>query len=319
MNVSLLGIFLGTFAVLGVQAKEKPSSQFPIDLGVSLIFPRPNETYRPVYPFPVVFALTGAAKAWPYGFKLQWRLEGNWTTPIKKEDVPIDYGSSPDWLYSSGSLEPATEPYFVVNATDIMSNTSCTEWELGWSLSVLQECSPGPERYWKYGSINFSISSSGLLPSYKPKRPCPLEIQHTRFLDNRTTPKEVIGDRRSESCMVVTDKEGEGDPCSVDTGHELAAMVRAEMLSGLLPLKTFKSLWQTVDKVENGTQSKLDRLVKSFVPDVDESSEFSLIEEFLGIAVGMFVAPFFNKIMQTKDSPTAGIKDLVADTASWGN
>ncbi|EXK32524.1 hypothetical protein FOMG_12693 [Fusarium oxysporum f. sp. melonis 26406] len=204
MNVSLLlGVFLGTFSVLGMQAKEKPSPPFPIDLGVSLIFPQPNETYRPVYPFPIVFALTGATKA---GFKLQWRLEGNWTTPIKKEDVPIVYGSAPDWLYSSGSLDPATEPYFVINATGIMGNTSYTEWELGWSLSVLQECSPGPERYWKYGSINFSTSSSALLPNYRPKGPCPLEIQHTRFLDNRTTPK------------------------GIDTGHELATMVRAEML-----------------------------------------------------------------------------------------
>ncbi|KAF4442605.1 Killer toxin subunits alpha beta [Fusarium acutatum] len=81
---------------------------------------------------------------------------------------------------------------------------------------------------------------------------------------------------------------------------------------------TFKSLWQTVDKVENGMQSKLDQLVETFAPDVDESSEFNLIADFLGIAVGMFTAPFFNKIMQTKDSPTVDIKDLIANTASWG-
>ncbi|KAG4288710.1 hypothetical protein FPRO06_03532 [Fusarium proliferatum] len=78
MNFSfLLGIFLGNFAVLGMQVKEKPSPPFPIGLGVSLIFPRLNETYRPVFPFPIAFALTGPAKAWPYGFKLQWRLEDN--------------------------------------------------------------------------------------------------------------------------------------------------------------------------------------------------------------------------------------------------
>ncbi|KAI1011463.1 hypothetical protein LB504_002206 [Fusarium proliferatum] len=139
----MIRIFLGTFAVLDMQAKEKPSPTFPIDLGVSLIFTRPNETYRPVYPFPIVFDLTGAAKAWPYGFELQWCLEGNWKTRIQKEDVPIVYGSAPDWLYSPGSLDPATEPYFVINATGIMSNTSPKERELGWSLSILQECSPG--------------------------------------------------------------------------------------------------------------------------------------------------------------------------------
>ncbi|KAF9765095.1 hypothetical protein IL306_002683 [Fusarium sp. DS 682] len=96
MKVSLLlRTLIVTFAVLGMQAQEKPSPPFPIDLGVSLIFPRPNETYRPVYTFPIVFTLTGAAKAWPYGFKLQWRLEGNWTTSIKTEDVPVVYGSAP--------------------------------------------------------------------------------------------------------------------------------------------------------------------------------------------------------------------------------
>ncbi|KNB07606.1 hypothetical protein FOXG_08721 [Fusarium oxysporum f. sp. lycopersici 4287] len=77
-------------------------------------------------------------------------------------------------------------------------------------------------------------------------------------------------------------------------------------------------LWQTVDKAENDMQSKLDQLVETFAPDVDESSEFNLIADFLGIAVGMFAAPFFNKIMKTKDSPTADIKDLIANTASWG-
>ncbi|RBR16344.1 hypothetical protein FVER53590_05940 [Fusarium verticillioides] len=81
---------------------------------------------------------------------------------------------------------------------------------------------------------------------------------------------------------------------------------------------TFKSLWQTVDKVENSMQSKLDQLVETFAPDVDESSEFNLIADFLGIAVGMFAAPFFGKIMQTKDSHTVDIKDLIANTASWG-
>uniref|UniRef100_A0A0D2XXK3 DUF7136 domain-containing protein n=1 Tax=Fusarium oxysporum (strain Fo5176) TaxID=660025 RepID=A0A0D2XXK3_FUSOF len=170
MNVSLLlGVFLGTFSVLGMQAKEKPSPPFPIDLGVSLIFPQPNETYRPVYPFPIVFALTGATKA---GFKLQWRLEGNWTTPIKKEDVPIVYGSAPDWLYSSG---------------------------VGAWMEFAQRALP------------------------------PRDPAHS-VLGQQNNAKGVTGDRRSESCVVVTDQEGEGDPCSIDTGHELATMVRAEML-----------------------------------------------------------------------------------------
>ncbi|KAI1046413.1 hypothetical protein LB505_012809 [Fusarium chuoi] len=152
-----------------------------------------------------------------------------------------------------------------------MSKTSYTEWELGWSLSVLQQCPPGPEQYWKYGTINFSISSSGLLPSYKPKGPCPLEIQHTRSLDNRTTPKEVAGDRRSESSVVVTDQEGDGDPCSIETGHELATMVRADMLryaecpdeqpwpdeKGLIGPDSYRRLYPSSKDAEDGANLAL--------------------------------------------------------------
>jgi hypothetical protein len=36
---------------------------------LDILFPRPNETYKRVYPFPVVFALHNPAALWPYGFK----------------------------------------------------------------------------------------------------------------------------------------------------------------------------------------------------------------------------------------------------------
>ncbi|EXM30032.1 hypothetical protein FOTG_05063 [Fusarium oxysporum f. sp. vasinfectum 25433] len=83
-----------------------------------------------------------------------------------------------------------------------------------------------------------------------------------------------------------------------------------------------KSLWETVDRVENGMQSRLDELVETFAPDVDESSNFNLIADLLGIVVGMFTAPFFNKVLRANNNPTSDptpdIKDLVANSASWG-
>jgi hypothetical protein len=50
-------------------------------------------------------------------------------------------------------------------------------------------------------------------------------------------------------------------------------------------------------------QSKLDQLVETFAPDVDESSEFNLIADFLGIAVGMFAAPLFGKSKLLRRDP----------------
>ncbi|KAF5570415.1 hypothetical protein FPHYL_1251 [Fusarium phyllophilum] len=290
MNVSLLlGIFLGTFTVLGTLAQEEPSPPFPIDLGVSLIFPRPYETYRSVYPFLIVFAFTGAAKAWPYGFRFSWSVEGNWSSGIKVEDLPYNKAYFLERGYSSGSLKPADEPYHSIIGTEMIMNTSSTTWELGWSLSVLQECSPeeGGYSYWKTGYLNFSISPDSSLPSYKPKNACPLEIHHLRFLDNRTTPKSVTEGRVSERCVVVTDQEGEGGPCSIDTGQELATMVRAEMLkyAGCPDNQSWPD-----EKNLIGPQS-CQRLYPTS-KDAEDSASFVLPYASTSIVLGAFVAVF---------------------------
>lgn len=225
-------MLLGASASLGMQRRE--SSSFPIDLGVNLVFPLPNETYRPVYPFPVVFAITGAAEAWPYQFFFSWWLEGNHSRPISVHNQPLTWDKIPaETTFTKGQLEPAAEPYYLITGTDIVVNSTSTEWQLGWEFHLAQECEPGEYgSYDNLGQISFSTSPNGSLPRMgaTARNPCPFEALHLRFLENRTTPEDVKEYRFSNSCVRVTDQEGSGDPCKLDTGSKLKSLVAAKML-----------------------------------------------------------------------------------------
>ncbi|RSL63084.1 hypothetical protein CEP54_005416 [Fusarium duplospermum] len=215
--------------------QKRKSSAFPIDLQVNLVFPRLNETYRPVYPFPIVFAITGAAEAWPYEFSFSWWMEGNHSYPIQIDDLPLASGELPEkTFFTEGNLEPAVEPYYFIDGKGLVANSTSTEWQLGWEFWISQECEPGEHgSYSKRGEIGwFSTSPNGSLPSMAAttEKSCPLEIMHLRFLENKTTPEDVKEWRFSNSCVVVTDQEGSGDPCKIDTGHELDSLVAAKML-----------------------------------------------------------------------------------------
>ncbi|KAJ4318852.1 hypothetical protein N0V84_006666 [Fusarium piperis] len=214
--------------------QKRESSALPFDLRVNLVFPRPNETYRPVYPFPVVFAITGAAEAWPYQFNFRWWLEGNHSWPIRIDELPLASGDFPEeTTFTNERFEPAAEPYYLIAGKGLVVNSTSTEWQLGWQLRIAQECEPGEYgSYYKAGHMNFSTSPNGSLPSMATTTgtPCPLEVMHLRFLENRTTPKNVTEYRYSNSCVVVTDQEGSGDPCKIDTGDKLKSLVTAKML-----------------------------------------------------------------------------------------
>ncbi|KAL6365292.1 hypothetical protein LRP88_01279 [Fusarium phalaenopsidis] len=360
-------VFLASFgplASLGMQKRE--SWEFPFDLGVNLVFPRPNETYRPVYPFPVVFAITGAAEAWPYQFNFRWSLEGNHSWPIRVDDRPLVSDKFPEkTTFTRGQLEPAAEPYYYITGTDLVVNSTSTEWLLIWRLQIAQECEPGEYgSYGKVGQITFSTSPNGSLPSMSATsgKPCPFEALHLRFLENGTTPEDVKRYRYSNSCVVVTDQEGSGDPCKIDTGSKLKSLVTAKMLetascpvnqswpdeenlrgpescSFLYPepaeedaantLSHSMAFWAAVGTfalglyilavadAENSIQSNLTTLVGRFAPDVDNSGEFNLVADMVGVVMGMFSAPVFNKMIRN-GAPADDLKDLVANSVSWG-
>ncbi|RSL78176.1 hypothetical protein CEP51_008443 [Fusarium floridanum] len=79
----------------------------------------------------------------------------------------------------------------------------------------------------------------------------------------------------------------------------------------------FNSLRTAISDAENTIQSDLGTLVDLFAPDVDDSAEFNLIADMVGVALGMLSAPAFNKMIR-HGAKGDDLKDLIANSASWG-
>ncbi|KAJ4318853.1 hypothetical protein N0V84_006667 [Fusarium piperis] len=81
----------------------------------------------------------------------------------------------------------------------------------------------------------------------------------------------------------------------------------------------FSSLYSAVFQAENTIQTKLQSLVELFAPDVDNSAEFNLVADMLGVAFGMFSAPLFNKSAK-RLSDSSKVAGKLSDLSSmWKN
>lgn len=67
--------FLCLLALLLLLASTFTSAVDPNVVQLDIVFPHNDTVYKPVYPFPVVFAFHNAAVAWPFKFNLQWNLD----------------------------------------------------------------------------------------------------------------------------------------------------------------------------------------------------------------------------------------------------
>src|SRR3978361_1099068 len=96
---------------------------FPQTVEIDLIFPR-NETYAPTAYFPIVFAIQNYAPAWPWHLAIDWALNG---ADGKTLGAVSDMEGG---MESSGTaITSSTEPFFMINSTKLMNNTS-GQWSL---------------------------------------------------------------------------------------------------------------------------------------------------------------------------------------------
>ncbi|KAH7159573.1 hypothetical protein B0J13DRAFT_492718 [Dactylonectria estremocensis] len=203
---------------------------FPFDVEVALLFPRPNETYRAIYPFPIVFAISSAVRAWPYGLFVRWYLTSLDSYPYQQGD----FGDLNDTSFAgvtSGFMDPAVDPYYAIAGSGIVSSLNASQWELHWQIDMLQYCSYD---LWDghrlaYGTFNFSVASNGSLPTITTDS-CPVNHASFRVLDAMLTPDEVPTDYRySNTCVVVESQRRSS--CNVSVGPELEQDVAAKMLN----------------------------------------------------------------------------------------
>ncbi|KAH7166569.1 hypothetical protein EDB81DRAFT_639778 [Dactylonectria macrodidyma] len=264
--------------------ERRDESPFPVDLQVTLIFPRPNETFYPVYPFPVVFAISGAAALWPYGFNFGWLLE---SPPSDGGRSSMEFSSLTPGGYTSGSLNSAAEPYYYISGSEVFVNSSASDWTLGWTVSIPQECYPLGDygNYQKSGSMNFSTSLNGVLPNMTGEV---VEAARIRFLDHMKTPKDIQGTASSKKCLVVDKETLTADFNDVDTGSKLEAAVTSTMID--FASCPSNAAWPDTTNLTDGVSCK--KMYPSF-EDNDSSgvkTPFPIVWAFWGVLlVGQFV------------------------------
>ncbi|KAH7140073.1 hypothetical protein B0J13DRAFT_639385 [Dactylonectria estremocensis] len=269
--LSKIAILMGVSVVDCLHHQERrDKSPFPVDLELVLIFPRPNESYYPVYPFPVVFAISGAAALWPYGFNVRWSLESSSTTGGRRS---LESWSLAPSDYTSGSLDPAAEPYYYISGSEVFVNSSASDWTLGWTVSIPQECYPLGDygNYQKSGSMIFSTSLNGTLPNMTGEV---VEAERIRFLDHMKTPKNTQGTISSNKCLVVDKGTLTGDFNEINTGSRLEAAVTSTMLDVASCPST--AAWPDVANLQN------DESCKQLYPDFEDDDSAGVRVLFTG-------------------------------------
>jgi hypothetical protein len=195
---------------------------------VDLIFPRKGSTYKPVYPFPVVVAVTNAHLVWPYHFTVMWHFRN-------KTDV-LSFGSTAPNTdrYNVDDQVSVDRPLLLTWGTSDFINTTQTEFSLILNTVIFQTCAPNgtnPNVEHSVGYehvISFRLSEDGELPGMEAAGsvPDPSGAFKMRGVGEDET-------RHNQPCPLVGKGPGERGPVdpsafTIDSG--VADEVEARML-----------------------------------------------------------------------------------------
>lgn len=187
------------------------------------IFPR-NETYAPLRYFPLAWGLQNAQTAYPYGFKIYWRLSlADSAKFIRQGD-----GIFPPEDERTGSFSEAPAPSDPVIFHDFpiqLMNFSTGHWELEWRFGFEHNCSltdPGtPSEHYSqqpWQSLVFAIAEGGKTVDLE-ERSCASE-NAVAFKVSEPHYNEY-----DQTCPVV--EQAVPDPCSLEFTAEAAENITA--------------------------------------------------------------------------------------------
>lgn len=220
-------------------------ASFPATLEVDLIFPRMNETYPRVYPFPVVFAIQGALAAWPHEFSFSWDVFDSDRTSHVSGMLPDfskdgnDSSSSTAEPWTKGDLPEGNDPLYVIAGIDLFALSSSANFSMTWSALFRRNCTAdgvetatGGTKPDIIGSVQWTISDDAPELSIVPvDKSCPRpEDTMTRTDNTLGLAGAAEGD---PTCIVLDDANlrPKPDPCAVRASPELASRVTQSMLA----------------------------------------------------------------------------------------
>jgi hypothetical protein len=167
---------MNLFSLLITTFLFSPSYSLDLTVQADLVFPR-NRTYQPVYPFPIVFALSNFFQAWKYRPTVWWRLaewEGRYWAYANSGLIGWNAnGTLPNW-----GAQP--DKYLSIHSSESPSHYNESYWQLEWSFWVgKDDCLKGPDSksHGSIGRIFFSTSNiTGIMPNLIASGPCPFTM-----------------------------------------------------------------------------------------------------------------------------------------------
>ncbi|KID86083.1 hypothetical protein MGU_06775 [Metarhizium guizhouense ARSEF 977] len=211
---------------------------------IDLVFPRANETYQRVYPFPIVFAIQNPAPVWPHNFQLFWQ-----TGSVGEEPSRFDCDRLPlrgADLWTSGNYS-GPQTMTKIYSAGVYINSTVEQWYLAWHMTMLRNCTQGnnrvtlaPKRPVAEGKIFFNVSRGGKPPDVfqgNESTACPLPLWTVNIVDrvdsHAARNQSQYGDSTNTMCPVFDpdDAHPRPEPCQAKATEELARNVTREMLS----------------------------------------------------------------------------------------
>lgn len=228
---------------------------------LDLVFPRPNQTYKRAYPFPVVFAFQGMKQAWPHHVTMDWSVIGRQDVDEAlysssggfPRDLPWDtrgdeYSSGWTEGESPGGLDTV---FFTVGADNVLNSTATT-FSIVYSFSFHYNCTYDESTgqvsglpnfsYSSRGNVTFHVDDDGLdLDVALPDGECATGLATLRM-------KSSLLERTPEDppCVILDEEDlsPEPAPCDVKLPDDMQSSVQSLMLqtaecsSGSWPAET---------------------------------------------------------------------------------
>lgn len=218
---SRLLFWLCVFKFIIVTAESKDDlTSLPRLLEVDVVFPR-NDTYRPIFPFPIVVAVRGAPATVHHGLDVLLDLGpvGMAGRPVGRLDLEPD------------DLVMATDPYYIIDEDIHLINSTSPHWQLHWRFLLDPNCTATPDdptaqnNYTEFeGSIHFTLGDEGKLPDIvSSDNSCPAPIASFNVTDMGS----YVPRNGPNSCLELVDKRP--DPCAVKGTASLASKVKSRM------------------------------------------------------------------------------------------
>ncbi|KAL1866814.1 hypothetical protein VTK73DRAFT_4513 [Phialemonium thermophilum] len=222
-SASRLFCWLGLFLRVAIVAAESVPEQeeLPRLLEVDVIFPR-NDTYRPVFPFPVVVAIRGLPAAYRHGLDVQLFMG--------PRDIPTYVLGGLDY-YTPGDLGKATDTFYIVRPDIRIINSTTPGWQLEYLVLLNPNCTVTREDRDRRNNeteisrtIEFTIDEkAGKFPDIVPlDGSCPQPIASFNM-----TGQHGYIPFPGDDCFVYVDYPA--DPCAVKATSSVESMVGTMM------------------------------------------------------------------------------------------